>query len=234
MNKDIFIKTTLGEIVVNDFRAAAIFKQAGIDFCCGGNLSLGEACSDKSIDSDSLIEKLGKLADEPQNPAQNYKDWEPGFLIDYIVNIHHKYVLKTLPELMFYTNKIAEVHGSHHPELVEVAALFALVNNELLQHLKKEEEIVFPAIKQYYSTTPAESKEKLLAELPSLLKEHEEAGGAMDKINVITNNYALPADACNTYHVAFKLLEEFEDDLHIHVHLENNILLKNLQKSIQK
>jgi len=146
------------------------------------------------------------------------------FLCDYIVNTHHKYVLKSLPELVSYTEKIASVHGERHPELKEVADLFSQINKELLQHMKKEEEVLFPSIKEAKNSASEKAKAIIISEITRLSGEHEFAGGAMDKINVITSNYQVPADGCNSYHVTFKLLREFEDDLHIHVHLENNIL----------
>jgi regulator of cell morphogenesis and NO signaling len=133
-------------------------------------------------------------------------------------------VLKTLPELVFYTQKIADVHGAHHPELIEVASLFTRINEELLQHLKNEEDVLFPAIRAAEISASPQVKSTIISEVTRMQGEHEFAGGAMDKINVLTKNYLIPADACNTYRVALKLLEQFEDDLHIHVHLENNIL----------
>jgi regulator of cell morphogenesis and NO signaling len=215
---------TIGEIVANDFRAAALFKEAGIDFCCGGNKSLAEACKEKGADASRLAEQLEMLAQTPVTGAMNFKEWNLSFLSDYIVNTHHKFVLKNLPELVFYTQKIANVHGDHHPELIEVQALFAKINEELLQHLKNEEEVLFPAIKQAENIASARVKATIVSEITRMQGEHEFAGGAMDKINVLTNNYQVPEDACNTYRVSLKLLEQFEDDLHTHVHLENNIL----------
>jgi regulator of cell morphogenesis and NO signaling len=215
---------TIGEIVANDFRAASIFKEAGIDFCCGGNKSLTEACLEKGTDEQGLIQQLEALAQTPVAVAMDFKEWELGFLSDYIVNTHHKFVLKNLPELIFYTQKIAEVHGSHHPELIEVASLFSKINEELLQHLKNEEEVLFPSIKEAEKNASAEVRTTIVSEITRMQGEHEFAGGAMDKINVLTQNYLIPVDACNTYRVSLKLLEQFEDDLHVHVHLENNIL----------
>jgi regulator of cell morphogenesis and NO signaling len=116
------------------------------------------------------------------------------------------------------------VHGSHHPELIEVASLFEKINNELLQHLKKEEELLFPAIRHVIEHNDTESKAVIVSQINRMVGEHEFAGGAMDLISKITDHYKLPYDSCGTYQVAFKLLEQFEDDLHIHVHLENNIL----------
>lgn len=218
------IEPTIGEIVANDFRAASLFKNAGIDFCCGGNKSLSDACMEKGADELYLIQQLETLAQTPVSGAMNFKEWELGFLSDYIMNTHHKFVLKNLPELVFYTQKIADVHGDNHPELIEVASLFTKINEELLQHLKNEEEVLFPAIKEAEKDATAAVKATIVSEITRMQGEHEFAGGAMDKINVLTNNYQIPVDACNTYRVSLKLLEQFEDDLHIHVHLENNIL----------
>jgi len=223
----------IGEIVTQDFRAAEIFKNAGIDFCCGGNQSLEQVCLEKKIDSSVLESELAKLENTTVNALHNFNEWSLDFLCDYIVNTHHKTVLKLLPQLTAYTQKIEQVHGTHHPELVEIAALFSQINDELIQHLKKEEEVLFPAIKDVLKTNSSESKRIIISEITRMKGEHEFAGGAMDKINVLSDNYSLPDDGCNTYRVTYKLLEEFEDDLHIHVHLENNILyLKALMLSI--
>ena len=224
MSTQINIEPTIGEIVANDFRAASMFKEAGIDFCCGGNKSLTEACKEKGADESHLIQQLETLAQTPVSGAMNFKEWDLSFLSDYIVNTHHKFVLKNLPELVFYTQKIASVHGGHHPELIEVESLFSKINEELLQHLKNEEEVLFPAIKEAEKNASPSVKSTIVSEITRMQDEHEFAGGAMDKINVLTKNYFIPEDACNTYRVSLKLLEQFEDDLHIHVHLENNIL----------
>lgn len=217
-------KLTVGEIVANDFRASSIFKNAGIDFCCGGKQSLEEACVEKGLNKDELVTELKNLEQEPVNQSINFKEWEPGFLCDYIVNTHHTFVVKNLPELVFYTDKIASVHGEHHPELIEVANLFNKINDELVVHMKSEEEILFPAIKEMMSTGSPTAKKIIVNEITRMLGEHDLAGKAMDEINRITKSYLVPEDGCATYRVAFKLLQQFEDDLHVHIHLENNLL----------
>jgi regulator of cell morphogenesis and NO signaling len=135
MTKDKLNDLTVGEIVANDFRTASVFKNNGIDFCCGGNQSIVDACQEKGIDPSGLEKQIQELKRAPLSPSQNFNEWELDFLCDYIVNTHHKYVLKTLPELMFYTQKIADVHGDHHPELVEIASIFSQINDELSQNL---------------------------------------------------------------------------------------------------
>lgn len=215
---------TIGSIVTDDFRAASILKEAGIDFCCGGNKSLETACNEKQLAVDVLAEKLNALGTSEISSQHDYKNWDLAFLADYIVNTHHQFVKKNLPELLFYTQKIADVHGENHSELKEVAKLFFEINRELTQHLAQEEEVLFPAIKEVLKNNSQGAKSTIKIEINRMHDEHEFAGGAMDKINEITKGYQVPSDGCNTYQVCFKLLEAFEDDLHIHVHLENNIL----------
>jgi regulator of cell morphogenesis and NO signaling len=157
-------KSLLGEIVAWDFRSAAVFKEVGIDFCCGGKKSLEQACQEKNLDTATVLHKLRDLEGSPASPGQNFKDWPLDFLCDYIVNTHHKYVLKTLPELVFYTQKIASVHGANHRELLEVYNLFGKINQELLQHLQKEEEVLFPAIRAVLRSSSAPDRETIQSE----------------------------------------------------------------------
>ena len=214
----------IGDIVADNFKAAEVFKKYGIDFCCGGNSLLNQACADKNIDVAALSEELEEIAGKPADAAHNFKEWDLGFLCDYIVNTHHQTVVRLLPQVLTYTRKIADVHGPHHPELNQIATLFAQINDALIPHLKNEEELLFPAIKDFIKTGSSESRETIKSEIARMSKEHEFAGDAMDRINKLSSGYQLPPDACNSYMVAFKLLEQFEDDLHIHVHLENNIV----------
>lgn len=217
-------KTTVGSIVAEDFRTAAIFKKAGIDFCCGGNMTLEQACKEKNVEVSFVETAIEDLQLQPVTNALNFNDWALDFLCDYIKNTHHKYILNTLPDLMFYVQKVASVHGVHHPEMVVAAELFSKINKELLQHLDNEENVLFPAIASIVKNPTLAASATIVSEILRMTGEHEFAGGAMDEIAVITDHYAVPEDACNTYRVTLKLLEQFEDDLHVHVHLENNIL----------
>jgi regulator of cell morphogenesis and NO signaling len=214
----------LGNIVAMDFRVASVLSKAGLDFCCGGSKTLDAACREKGISTEEIIEKLSDLENQPVIPGQNFNEWQPGFLSDYIVNVHHSYIRRTVPDLLFYTDKIMNVHGDRHPELSEVAGLFAKLSHELLLHLDREEKVLFPAIKEAVRTRSSEALKTIAGEMPGMSSEHEFVGGTMDKINEITGGYNVPADGCNTYAVTYRLLKEFEDDIHIHVHLENNIL----------
>ena len=230
MDKQEFKNLQIGEIVADDFRTSKVFTEAGIDFCCGGKQSVGEACKDLGIDVVVLQNKIGEIQQEPVSHALNFKEWDLSFLIDYIVNTHHKYVMNTLPDLKFYTRKIAAVHGENHPELIDITAKVHAVAAELEQHLKNEEEVLFPAIKNYLLSPNPQDAKTIESEITRMFGEHDFAGGTLDEVNRITDGYQLPEDACNTYLVAFKLLQQFEDDIHVHVHLENNILFPKALK----
>ena len=230
MNQLNLNEKTVGEIVTDDFRTSAIFKEAGIDFCCGGQQTVKEACIEKGINENDLVERINNLNEEEISPPLNYKDWDVPFLIDYIVNNHHKYVVKTLPDLVFYTQKIASVHGEHHPELIDIYNKIAAITVELTSHLKQEEEVLFQVVKSEIQNPTEKSKEIIKTEIYRMLGEHDFAGRTLDNINQISGGYQVPEDGCNTYQVTFKLLRQFEDDLHIHVHLENNILFPRALK----
>lgn len=223
---------TLGEIAVKDIRKAQIFRKYGLDFCCGGKKTVREACAEKGLDATKIEQELqqaDKLTATASRPLP-YNEWSLALLADYIVNTHHSYVRQLLPEITTYAHKVAKVHGNQHPELIHINKLVQSINAELMGHLPKEEEILFPFIKQLEqakaSGQPLEKPHFGSVENPVRMMEaeHESAGQDLEQIRELSNNYALPEDACGSYKLLFKMLEEFESDLHIHIHLENNIL----------
>lgn len=225
-------QTTIGEIVARDYRTAELFKKYKIDFCCGGKRKLVEVIREKGLSVNAVVAELHEMTSNPQRGSQNYTQWEPDFLMDYIVNTHHRYLKSAIPTLLMYAKKVAAVHGKEHPEVIEVAKVFEQLANDLDPHLLKEEEILFPYIRQMSN---ARHTGQMLPEahfgtvnnpLRVMEHEHDTAGELMRVISELTNHYTPPADACNTYRVLYAGLREFEDDLHQHVHLENNILFK--------
>ncbi len=225
-----FMDKTIGEIVAEDYRTAKVFDKYGIDFCCGGQLALAAACSEQGVDPEMLSRELEAAKREPAERRENYAEWELSFLADYIVNTHHAYIKKETGQIAAYAQKIAEVHGPRHPELGQIAGIFDKVADDLTAHLREEEENLFPAVKRLEAAAksgaaPAPGDvETIRGCLQKLNQEHEEVGEAVHTIRRLSQGYALPADACNTYLVTYQKLREFEDDLHKHVHLENNIL----------
>lgn len=233
---------TLGEIATKDLRKAEIFKKYGLDFCCGGKKTVREACAEKGIDATRVEEELQKADKDPVIRPLPYNEWSLDFLSDYIVNTHHSYVKKTLPELRAYGAKVARVHGSHHPELIPVSNLIEEINEELTDHMLKEETVLFPFIKQLVASKT--TNVPLLAGFGTVQNpinmmehEHEAVGKNLEKIRQLSNNYAIPQDACASYNLLYKMLEEFESDLFTHIHLENNILFPKslkLEKELGK
>ena len=220
---------TVADFVTQNIKAAHIFKKYGIDFCCGGGITLEKACAKNNVDQ-AVIEKELLKVNTVVDATHDFNNWKLDFLIDYIVNIHHAYVNESLPILSQYASKVAKVHGEHYPEVIEINRLFHDVANELLAHLQKEEQVLFPFIKQLVQA----EKEGGLDGLPHfgsvnnpikmMEQEHENAGDIFKEIAKLTNNYTPPKDACNTFKALYAKLDEFEQDLHKHIHLENNIL----------
>lgn len=220
----------IGEIVADDYRTAGVFRSLGLDFCCGGGKTVAEACEKKGINLTDVQEKLSSL-DKEGTDKQNYNAWSPDFLIDYIVNNHHAFVREKLPEIEFYAKKVAKVHGDQHRELKDILFQFLALKEELLDHLDKEEQLLFPYIKALIKWEHNKDKKNSKPYLGSAEKsiemmeaEHEEAGKVIAKIRRLSNNFNPPEDACTTYRIFYQNLEGFENDLHKHVHLENNIL----------
>lgn len=220
---------TVAEIVTNNIKASHVFKKYGIDFCCGGGITIAKACEKKGVDYSNLEEDLRNI-EADNDKSQNFKEFPLDSLIDYIVNVHHKYVMSNIPLLLQYSDKVAKVHGQNHPELYKVSDLFRKVAGELSSHMKKEELVLFPFIKKMVRFEK-EGREMHFPHFTTVANpivmmedEHEEAGNILKEIARLTNNYTPPANACNTYRALYDKLEEFEEDLHQHIHLENNIL----------
>jgi len=220
---------TIGEIAVKDLRKAEVFKKYGIDFCCGGKKTIAEVCAEKNIDATQVETELSQISKEGKASNISYNDWNLDFLADYIVNTHHSYVRKYLPELMTYATKVAKVHGDQHPELIPIQKLVEQINDELTEHMEQEEKVLFTYVKKIVqarsASMPLVKEEKDLKSLiDELEKEHDVVGRCLDKIRELSFGYAIPSDACASYQLLYKMIQEFEDDLHIHIHLENNIL----------
>lgn len=222
-------QTTVREIVAEDYRSAALFEKHGIDFCCRGDRPLGDACREHGLAIDDVVAELA-LAAAAASDAPRFATWDPPALVTYIVANHHAYVRSAIPQLLEHTRKIESVHGDRHPELQEVAAIFAAVGDELIAHMFKEERMLFPFIvamaEAAASGQPAPPAPFGSVNNPIRMmeQEHESAGEAMARMRALTGGFRPPEDGCSTYRVCLEELEAFEADLHRHVHLENNIL----------
>ena len=222
-------ENTVAEVVTYNIKTADVFKKHGIDFCCGGGISIKKACEKNNISYADLEQELSNINNNISR-AYNYDSWKLDFLVDHIENIHHTYVAENTPLVLQYSDKVAKVHGHHYKEVVEINKLFHAVAQELAAHMKKEELILFPFIKQLVKS----DKEGVKVRVPHfgtvnnpiamMEEEHENAGDILKEIKQLSNNYTPPENACNTFKALYAKLEEFEQDLHQHIHLENNIL----------
>ncbi len=233
---------TVADVVTENIKAAHIFKKHGIDFCCGGGISIKRACEKAKVDPAVLEQELMNLNNAPDR-ASNYNSWKLDFLADHIINVHHHYVEENSPLLLQYSKRVNHVHGSHYTELAEIEALVTQVVQAMAAHQRKEELILFPFIKKLVkaeaegSEVPTTHFGTVENPIHMMEEEHEEAGEIMRKIAQLSNNYTPPQGACNTYRAFYAKLDEFEQDLHHHIHLENNILFPKalkLEKSLQK
>ena len=226
----------VGEVVAKDYRAASIFKSHNIDFCCKGNRSIADVCETAEIDANELVMELNRATDTTEKQTTDFNSWDSDLLADYIEKNHHRYVVKKIPEIKGYLSKVAKVHGERHPELMEIEQLFSASAHELLAHMEKEETILFPYVRSIASNTHPYQPDLDTVQNPikMMMHEHETEGDRFRTISLLSNNYTPPSDACSTYKVALALLKEFEDDLHLHIHLENNILFPNVIEAEKK
>jgi len=220
---------TIGDIVAADFRTAEVFERFGIDFCCGGRRSFDDACRSAAVDPGVVLKALNAIS-RRHTEADDVARWPLDGLIDHIEAIHHAYVRQALPSIARHLGKLVEAHGSRHPELLTVGDVLAGLSEELLQHMLKEERVLFPYVRDLVEQQRAACGRIIspfgTVENPIRMmeREHREAAGALQVIRELTGGYAVPDDGCATYAVCMAELAQFERDLHRHVHLENNVL----------
>jgi len=223
--------THVGEIVKMNFKTARVFEKNKIDFCCGGNISLEKACNKSGTELSELIPELEALVQAKDPDSEYINKLELDELCDYIEKRHHSYVNENLPFLQLKLQKLCDVHGENHPELFKIKDLFEGAAQNLSAHMKKEELILFPYIRKMVrfkkeNNTATDEFGKVLAPIQQMEREHTIEGERFEKISQLSNNYSCPPDGCNTFQVTYKTLQDFENDLHRHIHLENNILFK--------
>lgn len=233
---------TIGEIAAKDIRKAEVFKKYGIDFCCGGKKSLKEVCEAKGLDLATVEAELN-ASQQSVAPAMDYGKWDPDFLADYIYNQHHKYYYSEEPNITGLVEKVADHHGSNSSHLYALRDLYRQLVQELNAHFIKEERVVFPFIKELVKAKLTGDR-TTLTQQPSLSEpiqimesDHEAAGDILEEMRAITNNYTPPAQACNSYQFMYKKLRDLDEDLHQHIHLENNILFPKalaIEKELRK
>ncbi|MFT4176901.1 MAG: iron-sulfur cluster repair di-iron protein [Luteolibacter sp.] len=212
---------SVGEIVAESPLLARVFQSFGIDFCCQGGRTVRQACEAKGIPVETVEEQLEAGMKIPVLSGENPALLPPAELIGHIVTVHHDYLRAELPRLEAMAARVARVHGGHTSSLVEVYEIFLEMSEELNSHILKEEQVLFPAIQ---ALVRGENSMPLDGPIACMLHEHDDAGAALARLRELTNGFVPPPEACNTYRALFAGLQELEEDLHRHIHLENSVL----------
>ena len=227
---------TLGELAAADVRKAEVFKKFGIDFCCGGKKSLKQACEELKLDVAQVEKELNETVQQSRGTSFDFNRWELDFLSDYIYNEHHQYYYAEGPIIADLMQKVYNHHGASHPFLQKLSAMYKTLQSELSAHFLKEEKIIFPHIKNLVNakktnTAPVmDGIDNIQTPLQVMEADHEAAGGLLAEMRALTNGYTLPADACNSFALLYHKMKALEEDLHQHIHLENNILFAKAAK----
>lgn len=222
---------TIGEIAGKDMKKAMRLKELGIDFCCGGKRTLEEACLEKGLDVMRVKAELEETSKQPQGIELDFNSFTLSFLSDYIVNVHHSFVNQNLPVLEDLSKKVAEHHGNSMPFLISIYSKVRELRCELTSHMKKEEQILFPIIKQLENGGAVNiGFDSIVDPIYVMEKDHDIAGDLMKEIRMVAKDYAIPVSACNSVKMLYHKLIEFENDLFQHIHLENNILFPRAMK----
>lgn len=216
------LKTSIiGQLVAEHPDVAKVFSNYQIDFCCQGNRPLSEVLTPEN--ERQLLAELQAAMQSEQQTTMDFRDWPLDLLVDYIVKKHHRYVEERSQEIKAYLAKIVAVHGAKHPELIELERLFLQSAGDLAVHMKKEELVLFPYIQRMLGKKEA-THGFVEHPIAAMHDDHNQEGERFRAMSALTNGYRAPADACTTYLLTFQRLAEFERDLHMHIHLENNIL----------
>ena len=224
------ITKTVRELAVEIPNATRVFEEFGIDYCCGGKRSLSEACSAAKLPLEEVTRALSAAAKDSGSADGHLQSGSLAELIDHIVKAHHKFTREESARLKKLLDKVCSVHGKNHPELLAIRETFAGLEQELMLHLMKEENVLFPYIvrteQAKFQNDPALPAPFGTVQNPirMMMQEHDGAGEALREMRQASGDFTPPADACISYQTLYQALAGFEADLHQHIHLENNIL----------
>lgn len=217
----------LGALVTGRPGRTLVLEAYHLDYCCGGSRSLREACHEAGASLDEVVAALA--ADDERNAGDHAPSWSEmgiGALAGHILDVHHTYYKRAMPRLAEMADKVVNAHGEHHPELIEVRDVLTRLREELDEHMGKEERALFPWCQQIAAAVRIEDIGVAGVDGPinCMLREHDDAGIALETVRSLTRDYSPPADACPTLIAYLDGLRELEEDLHLHIHKENNLL----------
>jgi regulator of cell morphogenesis and NO signaling len=226
---------TLAQIVDENHKAAVIFEKYALDFCCKGKRSLQAACEERDLPTETIAEELDLALKSSGSAEVDFKKLSLTTLADYIVSTHHDYTKRELPQIFHYLQKVSSKHGDRHNELYKIFEKFSELKDEMEMHMQKEEQVLFPRIKELESAIQNNRPSGISIQIPIVVMEdeHEHAGNLFKEMRILSSNYNPPPDACTTYRLSFAALQALETDLHQHIHLENNILFPRAIKLLE-
>lgn len=226
---------TLASIVTQHHQLVPVLEKYHLDFCCKGKRTLLQACEEKGLSMEQLLTEIEGMESPVNNKQLPFNQMDEQQLISYILVHHHFYVNQSMPTILAHLEKVASKHGERYPYMIKVYQLFGAIKEEMTAHMQKEETILFPRIKEVGQLATEEKKSTLSkgyinGPVNIMEMEHDHAGEMLYEIRQLTNNYTPPEDACTTFNVCLAELKAFEEDLHQHVHLENNLLFPLAEK----
>lgn len=223
--------STVAQLAISHPGALAVFTKYNIDYCCGGHRSLEEACQRIGLDPEKVKAEIMQSGGTGSSQTLRHENWSSSFLVDFIVQNHHSYVRRATPEIIAFLDKVCDAHGKDCLELLYIREHFLDLSEELASHMEKEELVLFPAIKRLESHTSPDHPLSATIQAPVNAMEHEHvvAGDLIKQIRSLSKNYTPPDFACPTFRITFKKLQEFDNDLMKHIHLENNILFERVK-----
>jgi regulator of cell morphogenesis and NO signaling len=222
---------TVADLALHFPHAIPVLNKYNLDYCCNGKTPFLKACESSQLDAVQIWREVQQFGLVPASEHRlRFENWDAGLLIDFILQHHHSYVREAIPTIQELVDKVCDVHGDDSPHLLEVREVFQALAEELLQHLPKEEEVLFPAIRKILEAqSPDLTIQFVQAPMQVMEAEHDRAGELVKRLRQLTANYTAPAEACPTYQMTYTLLKEFDRDLIQHIHLENNLLFPKVK-----
>lgn len=233
---DNVLNRSVGDLVLEAPDIAAIFRRHGVDFCCGGQKKLSDALLNSKVSEETILKEIEQAIDKNANKAIDGKekvvDKNLTDLVNYIEEKHHSFLKKQLPEISKILKVVRNVHGDNHPELYEIYDNFIALKEELTEHIGKEEQAVFPLIRELERDKKALDNAKIGLILKELEDEHQKAGDLLKINKRLSHSYMIPKDACTSFELVYNLLSDLEEDTFHHIHLENNLLHQKVKAKL--